>query len=192
MLTEKEKIQRARMYMNMLSKGIDPISRKSFENDTALNNERLRKCFAYVYDVLGNTLDELYSDKKRTEKHTSAKAEFYITPEEKEKVKISDEECVISEFADAVNEAVNDTARKKLQAKKINDWLVNEGYLKNSTYGKDRTCREPTERAGEIGINSKQGIGAFGNYTIILYTRQAQEFILENIDKIIEYKEEED
>lgn len=191
MLTEKEKIQRARMYMNMLSKGIDPISRKSFDNDTALNNERLKKCFAYVYDVLGNTLDDMDNNKKRTERHSGTKADFYITPEEREKVKLSDEECVISEFANAVNEAVNDVSRKKLQAKKINDWLVNEGYLKNSSDSNGKVRRELTGRSGEIGITSKQGLGAFGPYTIILYTRQAQEFILENIDKIIEYKEEE-
>ena len=38
MLTEKEKIQRARMYMYKLSVGIDPISQKKFDNDAALNS----------------------------------------------------------------------------------------------------------------------------------------------------------
>ena len=187
MLTEKEKIQRARMYMYKLSVGIDPISQKKFDNDAALNSERLKKCFAYVYEVLGRTLDGIKSEKKTPERRAGTKEAFYITPEERARVKLFDEDCVISEFTNAVNKAVNDTSRKKLQAKTINDWLVNEGYLINSTDANGRTRRELTERSAEIGINSKQGINALGSYTIILYSRRAQEFILENIDKIIEY-----
>ena len=174
MLTEKEKIQRARMYMYKLSVGIDPISQKKFDNDAALNSE-----------VLGRTLDGIKSEKKTPERRAGTKEAFYITPEERSRVKLFDEDCVISEFTNAVNKAVNDTSRKKLQAKTINDWLVNEGYLINSTDANGRTRRELTERSAEIGISSKQGINALGSYTIILYSRRAQEFILENIDKII-------
>lgn len=36
-------IQRAKSYMDMLAKGIDPISGELVENDSALQQERLQK-----------------------------------------------------------------------------------------------------------------------------------------------------
>ena len=139
-----------------------------------------------VVSALANTNEAARCHLTETpERRAGTKEAFYITPEERSRVKLFDEDCVISEFTNAVNKAVNDTSRKKLQAKTINDWLVNEGYLINSTDANGRTRRELTERSAEIGISSKQGINALGSYTIILYSRRAQEFILENIDKII-------
>ena len=40
-------IQRAKSYMDMLSQGIDHISGELIENDSTLQQERLKKCFSY-------------------------------------------------------------------------------------------------------------------------------------------------
>lgn len=57
MLTEKEKMQRAKVYMLKLSAGINPIDDSNMDNDTILKNERLSKCFAYVAEVLDGVIN---------------------------------------------------------------------------------------------------------------------------------------
>ena len=187
MLSEKEKMQRAKHYLLMLCNGIDPITNETVDQDT-LKSERIIKCFRYIAGVL----DDAIGGKARggSERKTSkTKSDFYITDEELKRVVTSPDGCAVSELASAINEAVNDESRKKLQSKNINDWLVVKGYLKNSIDSRGRNHRELTERSSEIGITSMQGIGSFGPYTIVLYSEDAQRFILENINEIIKLKE---
>ena len=49
-MTELETMQRAKMYMDKLAQGIDPIT------DSVLNHVRLVRCFFYVSDVLGKVI----------------------------------------------------------------------------------------------------------------------------------------
>ena len=194
MLTEKEKMQRARMYMWKLKNGIDPISNRQIGDDSVLSNERLRRCFQYVFDVLGRDIEvtdakEKNDDHKIRKKKKAGKAKFYITPEEVSRITLDGDTCVISDFVEALNNAVNDSGRKKLLARNINDWLVYKGYLRNSEDDKGKVRRELSERSGEIGISSKKGLGAYGVYTIILYGSEARQFILDNIDEIVEFAE---
>ena len=182
------------MYMWKLKNGIDPISNRQIGDDSVLSNERLRRCFQYVFDVLGRDIEvtdakEKNDDHKIRKKKKAGKAKFYITPEEVSRITLDGGTCVISDFVEALNNAVNDSGRKKLLARNINDWLVYKGYLRNSEDDKGKVRRELSERSGEIGISSKKGLGAYGVYTIILYGSEARQFILDNIDEIVEFAE---
>ena len=43
-MTELEKMQRAKMYLDKLANGIDPISDREMPDDTVLNQVRLSRC----------------------------------------------------------------------------------------------------------------------------------------------------
>lgn len=51
-MTELETMQRAKMYLDKLAQGIDPISGDEVPEDSVLNNVRLARCFFYVSGVL--------------------------------------------------------------------------------------------------------------------------------------------
>ena len=51
-MTELEIMQRAKVYMEKLAQGIDPISDQEIPEDSVLNNVRLARCFFYVSGVL--------------------------------------------------------------------------------------------------------------------------------------------
>ena len=55
-MTELEIMQCAKMYMDKLAQGIDPISDQEVPEDSVLNNVRLARCFFYVSDVLGQVI----------------------------------------------------------------------------------------------------------------------------------------
>ena len=56
MMTELEKMKQAKMYIDHLANGIDPISNTELENDAVLNNVKLARCFFYVSEVLGKVI----------------------------------------------------------------------------------------------------------------------------------------
>lgn len=179
MLTEKEKMQRAKVYMQKLSAGINPIDDSNMNNDTVLKNERLSRCFAYVAEVLDGVINGKSVSKR-------GKKPFSVTAGQIAKINIKSENVPISELTSEINSAVDDSDMKKLQPKIINDWLVQNGYLSNREDKMGHNHRELTEKSSEIGITSKQGMGTFGEYTIILYSEQAQKFILDNLSEIID------
>ena len=47
-MTEIDIMKRAKMYLDNLSQGIDPISGQEVPEDSVLNNVRLARCFFYV------------------------------------------------------------------------------------------------------------------------------------------------
>lgn len=55
-MTELETMQRAKMYMDKLAQGINPISGEEIENDSVLNNVRMARCFFYVSGILDKVI----------------------------------------------------------------------------------------------------------------------------------------
>ena len=51
-MTELETMQRAKMYLDKLAQGIDPITNQEMAEDSVLNNVRLARCFFYASGVL--------------------------------------------------------------------------------------------------------------------------------------------
>ena len=56
-MTELEKIERAKMYMDKLANGINPIDDTVVPDDDLINNVRLSRCFFFVSDVLRQVIE---------------------------------------------------------------------------------------------------------------------------------------
>ena len=56
-MTELEKIERAKMYMDKLANGINPIDGTMAPDDDLINNVRLSRCFFFVSDVLRQVIE---------------------------------------------------------------------------------------------------------------------------------------
>jgi len=178
MVTEIDKLKRAKEYMHMLAEGIDPITDTKLPADTVLNNARLSRCFAYVAEVLQKVID----NGGRT---SGWQKPFFITADEIKRVTLTDQPVSISAFVKAVNDAVGDAGRKKLTHTILTKWLVEIGYLRVVQDADNKTHKELTEKSAEIGISSELRNGQSGAYTAILYSRQAQQFLLDHLLSIV-------
>ena len=56
-MTELETLERAKMYMEKLANGINPIDGSLIPDEDIVNNVRLSRCFFYVADVLRKVID---------------------------------------------------------------------------------------------------------------------------------------
>ena len=56
-MTELEKMQRAKMYIDKLANGINPIDDEPAADSDIINNVRLSRCLFYVSDILRQVID---------------------------------------------------------------------------------------------------------------------------------------
>ena len=136
-MTELETMQRAKMYLDKLAQGIDPISGQEIPNDSVLNNVRLARCFFYVSGIL----DQVIANGGRV---ISGEKNFYITQEEISRLQPSQEALRITQFADRITDGVHDPARKRLKATTITNWLIEKGFLEKRVdeAGKSKRLQE--------------------------------------------------
>lgn len=180
-MTELEKMQRAKMYIDKMANGIDPITDTDVRQDTVINNVRIARCLFYVSQVLGQVIAN-----GGEVKGASKRVKFYITDKELERVQLSDTPIAISELCNLIYTSVCDEKRRKLQATKITAWLVDKGVLSIVTSAEGKNRKVPSPFAKELGITVAHRSSIRGEYDVNLYNKQAQQFILDNLTAILQ------
>lgn len=185
-MTELETMQRAKMYLDKLARGIDPISNQVLPGDSMLNQPRLSRCFTYVSDLLARVIlnDGYVGAKPKGPKLP----EFNATAEELAGVPVSSEPVRISKFLDGIFVALNRPQMRKLGTTTVTDWLLRKGLLEKRTSADGTSQRLPTQEGAQLGIFTETRHGQYGDYTAVFYDMQAQKFILEHLPEILEEK----
>ena len=188
-MTELEIMQRAKMYMDKLAQGIDPISDQEMPEDSVLNNVRLARCFFYVSGVLDQVIANGGNVKK------TPKKDFYVTEEELRRIAVSQEPTQITQFVDRIMNVINDPDRKKLKTTTITDWLIEKGFMTKQPAADGKAKRLPTAMGEQIGLTVKLREGQYGTYQAVFYSEDAQRFLLDHLQEILQaekYKEHSD
>ncbi|WP_409969661.1 hypothetical protein RFF05_07055 [Bengtsoniella intestinalis] len=102
-MTDIEVTKRAKMYIDQLAKGIDPISGNAVPDDSVVSQERLVKCFQFV----SGKLDEAIIKAEEYKQRPKSTKRFVITTEEIERVPLSDEPISINPFCEIITNTVN-------------------------------------------------------------------------------------
>ena len=179
-MTELETMQRAKIYLDKLAQGIDPITNQELPEDSALNNVRLARCFVYVSDVLGKVIANggVVGPVTKT-------LDFVITPEQLASVKIFEYPIRITEFTEALYQAVNNPEMKKLNTTKITEWLISQGLMMKETGTDGKIHRVPTDRGLQMGMSTRLRQSRDGEYLAVYYDKNMQRFLLDNLTEIL-------
>lgn len=182
-MTELETMQRAKMYMDKLAQGIDPITDLEMPGDCVLNNICLARCFFYVSDVLGQVIANggVIGGKPKREP-------FANEPEQIARVRISQEPVRVTQLADRICEAVQNPGMRKIKTTVITDWLVEKGFLEKQTDSEGRSKRVPTRNGLMIGLSTQIRQGQYGEYQAVFYNADAQRFVLDNLFEMLSEK----
>ena len=99
---------------------------------------------------------------------------------------ISRAPCTVSEIASRINAAGIMTG--VADAVTINKWLIHEGLIENIPESGGRS-KIPTASGESIGIGRREGQSKDGGtYIVPTYSQAAQQFIIDNIDGLIEFQ----
>lgn len=182
-MNEIETIARAKMYIDKLANGINPIDDMPVGESDVVNNVRISRCFFYISDVLRQIIDNGGITPPKAVK----KEKFYITSEALEAYQFSETAVPVSKIAESINAFIDETYMKKVSHKNINDWLISLGLLSVVTTPDGKNTKRPTERGTELGIFTEHRIGQRGEYDVNLYNINAQRFVIDNIDALVSF-----
>lgn len=176
-MTELEIMQRAKMYMDKLAQGIDPISDREVPEDSVLNNVRLARCFFYVSGIL----DQVIANGGKVQREDA----FHITEEELQRVRPTQEPIRITQFADLIMEAVNDPGRKRITPTLLTSWLIDKGFMSKQRDAAGKSKRLPTPMGEQLGLTVQSHHGQYGDYVAVYYSTEAQQFLLDHLLEIL-------
>ena len=181
-MTELETLERAKMYIEKLANGINPIDGSMIPDEDVVNNVRLSRCFFYVADVLRQVIDNGgVTPQKKPKKET-----FALTAEQRNAFEFSTTPIPISDLSKRINSLPGNENMETLGYSVIRDWLMSIGMLEDALDGNGKHVKRPTAQGENIGITLDARTGNNGTYFVVVYNAAAQHFIMDNLDAIIE------
>lgn len=181
-MTELETLQRAKAYMEKLANGINPLDDTEIPANEVVNHVRLSRCFFYVANVLGQVID---NGGAVGQNHKNYRQPFDLTSVQREDIALSDVPIPVSDLAKRISAGIDETGMRRLSFNAITKWLLSIGLLEEYPVDEGRTAKRPTEQGVEIGILTEERTGQEGRpYMAVLYSRNAQQFIVDNLDAL--------
>lgn len=181
-MTEIEKIEYAKSFIDKMANGVNPLDDTPIPNDDLLNNIRISRCMFYVSDILRQVIENKGFRKNGNDKN---KASFDISPEQLNAFQFSIEPIGITEITKRINSLIDDNVMKKLKITSITEWLVDTEVLYNEI-SNNKKHKRVTSKGTSLGISEHTFQGQYGEYRKLLYNEDAQHFIINNISSIIQ------
>lgn len=181
-MTELEMINRAKTYIDKLANGVNPLTDEPVSENDIVNNVRISRCFFYISDLLRRFAEGGFPEAAKKGK----KQPFIITEEQRKRFEFSETPISVSEIARRFNAAVNTEGAVQMRYSGITFWLIESGLLSVDRREDGREVKLPTAAGMELGISQEVRYGANGSYTVVVYNENAQRYIVDNIDAILE------
>ena len=188
-MTEIEMLKRAKMYMDKLANGIDPIQDLEAPPEDIINNVRLSRCFFYVSDVLQRCIQNGGVDFSAAQKR-APKVPFTLSLEQRNQVSFSAESISVSVLVQRINSLIDQNHMTALKTTQITDWLVDAGFLAVIPTQEGRQVRRATQSGDAMGMHNEERNSIHGPYTGVFYEEKAQRFLVDNLDSILSFSEE--
>ena len=183
-MTELEKIERAKMYMEKLANGINPIDDTVVPDGDIINQVRLSRCFFFVSDVLRQVIEN-GGIRPTVVPRKPQKCPFELPFERRSQFAYSEKPIPISEIGKRINALVDSEDMQKCSYSDILAWLITLGMMEWVDLPDGKRTRQPTEAGRKMGISVVERIGDKGPYQAVVYDVAAQQFIVENLDAIL-------
>lgn len=175
-------INRAKTYIDKLANGVNPLTDEPVSENDIVNNVRISRCFFYISDLLRRFAEGGFPEAAKKGK----KQPFIITEEQRKRFEFSETPISVSEIARRFNAAVNTEGAVQMRYSGITFWLIESGLLSVDRREDGREVKLPTAAGMELGISQEVRSGANGSYTVVVYNENAQRYIVDNIDAILE------
>ena len=190
-----ELIERAKMYLKLLSDGVHPVSGDFIHGDSAFMDEKVKRCFLFIsqildeYVELSEKVERLEADKEKATVVIAKKQEFSITQEQCDSIKLSKEPLTVLAFMKNVNSVIDSDNMEKLSSTRINKWLSEKGLVTTEKVQTvvNKTVYKPSDFATRIGIVEEEFVDKKSGEVKaqIKLSESAQLFIIENLEEII-------
>lgn len=181
-MTELEKIAYAKAYVEKLANGINPVTGQVLPDGDVINNVKISRCLFYVSDLLRQVVENGGISQPKAK---IVKQPFQLDYEARKQFRYSESPIPISEIAKRINELIPIKNMQKLSYKFLLDWLMESNFLEIIPDVNGKMIRNPTRNGTMLGITLEHRESPRGPYSVIVYSLDAQKFILDNLDAVI-------
>lgn len=176
-MEDKEKLAIAQDWVRKLANGINPINGSIIKEDDVVNNVHISRCLLYVADILGKRAERKFRSNQLRN------ISFVASAVQKEKYNYVDG-ISISAFIREIERIIPENMQS-LNYKSILKWLIQKGYIvENEVDETGHAFKIPTEKGKRIGIYTEKRERTGGYYIVTLYNRNAQRYLLDNLEEI--------
>jgi len=99
---------------------------------------------------------------------------------------VSETPIPVSEIARRINEYINDENMTKLKYQSITSFLIQGRFLREVLQENGKIAKHPTPEGKLLGITLEERRGEYGSYYVTLYDADAQRYIIDNIEAIVQ------
>ena len=177
-MTELELTGKAKEMIDKMANGINPITGEYLAETDCVNNVRISRCFFFISDILRQVLERGGLAPKK-------KIPFFISEDQLQYFRYSDEPLFLSEIARRINELTGNPDMKKITYVDISAYLMDEGYLTYATQSDGKTVKLPTIKGEESGMHREERMINGYQRLLTRYDRSAQNLILSSLPFII-------
>lgn len=178
-----EKLDKAIIYAARMADGRVPYSNLPTENEV-LNNPNVIRSMYFIKEVLEEVRANggVVGRRARRAKVPAPPFPFEVL----ERFKYQSDTS-ISYLLGQFKELADDPNAKIISAPKVNKWLEsNEYIIKAVVNDLGRECWIPTNKGEALGLSTERRGDPGREYTVIIYTKPAQEFLASNLKRITE------
>jgi hypothetical protein len=177
------RLTRAKSILEKMAEGVNPINGERIEEGNFLCDQRMKHCLLFVTGVLDGELNrQLDIISKRL-------PDFIITKEQKESIVLPEGKISISEFVRCVNNAIDRTKSRKINAHELNSQLKEIGVLSEEKNDNGKSHIVINEKSKKYGIEAELRNSRDGSaYYAIAFNDAGKKFLLDNLEKILGYK----
>ena len=190
-MTELEKIQYTKSFVDQMANGVNPITGEPIPETDLLRHERISRGMQYVSNILQQTIIKTEAEQQREQvrRLLSDRPSFTLPYEKRKQISLSDSPVSVSQIVRQINDQIEDPNMRRLQSKQVTEWLTVMGMLAVKNDQKGIPIKYPTDKGKQIGITSEHRSARGETYLVAVYSREAQQFIIDNLDAIIELGE---
>lgn len=176
-MIDTKKLATAKVWIEKLANGINPLNDELVKEDDIINNVHISRCLFYITELLDELKAETAVDRK-------GRKAFSLSAKDVANIHISTPNG-IANFVKLVNEYIS-SDKKPLSAAQVIKWLIKEGILQEVSKGDGHKTNIPTEKGNSLGINIESQRNPDGlDYQRVVYSVNAQRFLLNNIESIV-------
>lgn len=179
MVSEFEKLDKAKTVLIKIAKGIDPLSGEPINEESFLNDPRIIRCFYFITEVLDNVSNGTYGK-------SSKMMRFIISPEQKGIVALPEGLIGVTEFSKHINMCIDQSTSKKLSGVELNKRLKKIGVLgeeTNTATGKSRTVTNPDSKEYGFEMITRSFNGS--EYDMVVMNDTGKRYLMDHIEEIM-------
>lgn len=175
-MTEREKVEEAKRWIDCLAQGIHPVTGEILPDSDVVNNVRVSRCLFYVSDLLRRQLDRFFPEKGSCSPSLDGtRMSFSARP------------IPVSDLARRLSAAAQLPDGQKIPYRLVVEWLLATGFLREVIRTDGHKSRRPTQKGEQLGIVVESRTENGRNYPVVLYKENAQHFVAEHLDEILAY-----